>query len=140
MQPSLPSEPGVSPGYPPSPRYVGPRPRNVVVILLFFLAGLLLLVGVVVLQARVLVEPPTGNPPDYTAWARTIRVMGFTGLLLLNVGVFFFLVGGILVGLFRSDLPDTVRRSMIVMPGVLVIIWLLGFLLVGSAFAPPFIP
>ncbi len=136
---SFPSEPIVSPAFVPPP--AGPRPRNWVVIVMFLLAGLLLLIGVVVLQARVLMEPPTsGNQADYVAWLRSIRLMGFAGLLMLNVGVFFFLVGGIFVGVFRSDLPDTVRRSMIVMPGVLVIIWLLGFLLLGSVFVPPFFP
>lgn len=127
---SFPSEPIVSPGFVPPP--AGPRPRNWVLIVMFLLAGLLLLIGVVVLQARVLIEQPTSD--------RSLRLMGFAGLLLLNVGVFFFLVGGIFVALFRSDLPDNVRRSMIVMPGVLVIVWLLGFLLFGSVFVPPFFP
>lgn len=127
---SFPSEPIVSPGFVPPP--AGPRPRNWVLIVMFLLAGLLLLIGVVVLQARVLIEQPTSD--------RSLRLMGFAGLLLLNVGVFFLLVGGIFVALFRSDLPDNVRRSMIVMPGVLVIVWLLGFLLFGSVFVPPFFP
>ena len=110
-------------------------------ILLFAASAILLLAGVAVLQARSLVERPTdfSSQGALEAWQRTHRTFAFLGAILLDAGVFLFLLTGFLVGFLRSDLPESVRRSMIGMPVVLAVVWLLGFLLAG-AFLSPFIP
>ncbi len=147
-QPTTPLPPAFEPPTPPmaappemawSPQPMV-RPSNAVVIILVGLAAALLLAGVVVLQARALPQRPDfqdfTDPEQYNAaleaWQRGVLLLTFLGGLLLDLGVFLFLLGGFLVGFLRSDLPEGVRRAAIVMPVVLAVFWLLAFFFASS--------
>lgn len=106
--------------------------------LLVALGALLLLLGAIILQARALVEPPS-DPGALLDWQRTLRFMGFAGLALLDLGVFLLIFLGLLVAVRRDDLPEGVRRALVYGPVILAVIWLIFFVLAGSAIVGPII-
>lgn len=111
------------------------------ILLMFTAVALLMLAGTVVLHARGLIERPQfgfGGGPDYETWARTMRLMGFVGVLLTDIGVFLSLLFGTFVAIRRQDLPEGVRRAMVMGPATLVGLWLIvvAFLSNSQSFFP----
>ena len=110
------------------------------ILLMFSAVALLMLAGTVVLHGRGLIVRPTGFNPgeDFTAWARTMQLMPFVGFLLMDIGVFLSLLFGTFVAVRRTDLPEGVRRAMVIGPAGLVAIWLIvvGLFSTSSLFFP----
>ena len=108
-----------------APWVEAPKQGSAVILLMFTAVSLLMLAGAVVLHARVLFEQPQNwGSPEFLEWRRTMRIMAFVGALLLDAGVFLSLVFGTFVAVRRPDLPEIVRRAMLVGPAVLVGVWL----------------
>ena len=113
------------PGMMTAPWIEAPRQGSAVILVMFTAVALLMLAGAVVLHARVLVEQPQNwGSPEWLEWRRTTRLMAFVGALLLHAGVFLSLVFGVFVAVRRPDLPEIVRRAMLVGPAILVGVWL----------------
>ena len=115
-----------------------PRPSNRAAVALFAFAALLLFVGALTIQLRVLIPRPSSyypGGPDYETWATTVRVLAFAGTTLLGAGVFLFCLSGFLVGMERSDLPDSLRRALIYGPMALAVAMLIILLLLASTFS-----
>ncbi len=104
-----------------------PRQGTGAILAMFTVVALLMLAGTVVLHARGLIEQPDWNstPEQRLTWQRTIRLMSFVGVLLTDIGVFLSLLFGTFVAIRRQDLPDGVRRAMVMGPATLVGIWLI---------------
>ena len=105
------------------------------ILLMFTAVALLMLAGTVVLHARGLIDRPDWNatPEQQQAWQRTMRVMGFVGSLLIDIGVFLSLLFGTFVAVRRHDMPEGVRRAMVIGPAALVAIWLIVAGLFGTS-------
>lgn len=125
---------------PVQPAPTGPRPSNAQILVMLTVASLLLVIGLAMLQARELVATPVRS--DYPSseaydtalrtFRGTMRVLGFVGVLLVDLAAGLVLLGGFMVGLGRSDLPDSLRRSMVVMGVVLAAIWLILYIVFGG--------
>lgn len=123
----------------------GPRPSNTQVLAMLTVASLLLVIGLAMLQARGLVEMPSRSDfpstDEYNAALRTfrntMRLLGFVGALLVDLAAALVLLGGFMVGLGRTDLPDSLRRSMVVMGVVLAAIWLIVYTVFGGLLILP---
>ena len=84
----------------------------------------MLLVGAIVLQVRIVIEQ---SGSDYQSYYRMMRWLTFGGEIILSVGVILILVAGFVAGLFRTDLPEGIRRTMIIATTVLTSMWLVVF-------------
>jgi hypothetical protein len=106
---------------------------------MFAVVTLLMLAGAVVLHARALIEAPRGGwfgDPAWDGWQRTMRLMGFIGALLIDIGVFLSLLFGTVVATRRDDLPEGVRRALVIGPAALVSVWLIATVLLGGSLFP----
>ena len=105
------------------PPWVEPKQGTGAILVMFVVVSLLMLAGTVVLHARGLIERPGGFVPVDPV-TRTLRLMGFVGALLVDIGVFLSLLFGTFVAVRRNDLPEGVRRAMVMGPAILVGLWL----------------
>ncbi len=102
-----------------------PSPSNTVVTILAFLVIALLGAGMITLQARTLMEPPTPyDPGTYQAYQRTLRQISFIGGVLLDAGVGLLLLTSIIVAVKRDDVGEMVRRGLLILSTVVVALWL----------------
>jgi hypothetical protein len=112
----------------PGAQPANPRPSNIAVFLVLALASMFLLSGAIVSQVRVVL--PRGT--DYDAYIRNLQYMTLVSSVLVDVGVFLFLLVGGLIALFRSDLPEGVRRTALGVSVALAITWLIVFGVFGG--------
>jgi hypothetical protein len=128
------------PGMMAAPWGQPPRQGSGAILVMFTAVALLMLAGTVVLHARGLIDRPDWNATaeQQQTWQRTMRVMGFVGSLLLDIGVFLSFLFGTLVAVRRHDLPEGVRRAMVIGPAALVAVWLIvaGLFATSSLFFP----
>ncbi len=133
----LPQQPEMPVARPPPMKPIGPKPSNGMITTLIFVAALMLFLGMIVLQIRPLIDIPTSGP-EYQDWYRLMRYMGFIGAVLLDIGAFLLLFIGPYVGISRQDIPDRVRRSLIMMSAVIGVAWLIAsFFMVGGGTPVP---
>jgi len=137
VPPAAPMQPPMMMMGPPPWPAASRRPGNGLLLGLVVLASVLMLAGLVVLASRGLIDRPGyssyyQNPgPDYVAWLHTMRILGFTGGVLLSAGVLVALMVGFVGAIFRPDLPEGVRRAMVIGPTALLIAWMIVFLIFG---------
>ena len=109
-----------------------------VILLMFTAVALLMLAGTIVLHARGLIARPGGfggfgGGAEFETWAQTMRFMGFVGSVLIDIGVFLSLLFGTFVAIRRPDMPEGVRRAMVIGPAALVAVWLIAVGLFGTS-------
>ncbi len=99
---------------------------------LFALVIIFLLAGMVTLQARSLLKPPTYGTPEYEAFQDRMRLISFVGVVLLDAGVGVLVMTALVALVQRHDLPDAVRRGLMIFATVVAALWLVGALLFGG--------
>ena len=82
----------------------------------------LILVGAIVLHVVIIMEAPRSG--DTAPFYRMIRWMFLTAGILIDVGVFLFFIGGLVISFARVDLPDGMRRAALLAAAVVVAAWL----------------
>jgi hypothetical protein len=103
-----------------------------VVFALFIVGAILALVGAILVEARPFIER-TG---DYLSWARTVRLIQFVGELLVGIGSFLFLIGGMFGALRRENIPEGVRRTLLTTSLAFFIVWLVAFVVFLPIYSP----
>jgi hypothetical protein len=85
--------------------------------------GILLFVGQLALQAAYLIPPPGPTPPsDY---ANTIRALGWTSVIAMDLAVALTVMIAWVVGVTTAEVSDGARRGIFIFATVFLAIWLL---------------
>lgn len=103
-----------------------------VVFILFLVGAILALVGAILIEVRPFIER-TG---DYLSWARTVRLILFIGGLLVGIGAFLFLLGGMFGALRRESIPEGIRRTLLTASLALFLLWLAAFVVILPMYSP----
>lgn len=117
-----------------SPTRVSPSNRALMVLALLVI--ILFGAGMVALQARSLFEPPPYNSPEYATYLQNLRRITFTSAVLLDAGVAVLLVTVIVVAVKRDDVPDAVRRGLLILATVVTALWLFAAFFSTSSIFP----
>jgi hypothetical protein len=99
-----------------------PKPSNGMVLAMLITAAVLVLVGTILLEARGIVERPSSGP--YADYDRLIARLTFAGHVLMAVGVVLLVLLGWTVAIMRPDMPDGVRRNVLIATAIIVAAWL----------------
>ena len=82
----------------------------------------LILVGAIILHSVIVMEAPRTGPTE--PFYRMIRWMFLSAGILIDVGVFLFIIGSLVIGFVRVNVPDGVRRAALLAAAVVVAAWL----------------
>jgi hypothetical protein len=124
--------PQYQPPYNPAPMQAGPKSfLNKGTIMLLTLIGIVMFfVGLMILSSTGFIKPPT-NSSDYQGYQDTMRNMGASGRLIIEVGGLMSCIGLVCGGIAAEDVSDKIRAVMVsagiaVVISTLVVLGLLG--------------
>ncbi len=109
-------------GTPYAPKPSQPKPGNGIVLAMLITAAVLVLIGTILLEARGIIERPSSSP--HADYDRLIARLTFAGHVLLAVGVVLLVLLGWIVAIMRPDMPDGVRRNVLIATAIIVAAWL----------------
>jgi len=121
--PPVPMQPGMMAAPPQMAAPPKVRPSNGLIIGLLTIGAMMLTVGIIVLQARIIIKPPSSGP-EYQSWLDLMKYMAFISMLLIDIGAFFIMLIGPYVAVGRQDIPDRVRRALVSLSSTVGVVWL----------------
>ncbi len=120
---SYPPLPDLPPNYPPMPPPMPAGPKSFLnkgtVMILTMVGIVMFFVGLMILSSTAFIKPPTSG--DYSGYTDTIRNMGGTGRLIIEVGGLMACLGLVCGGIAADDVNDKIRAVM-VSAGIAVVI------------------
>jgi uncharacterized membrane protein len=90
--------------------------RSVIIVI-----GILLLLGALMLQSRVIIN--RNDFPSYDEYRDALRSAAFAGLVLIDVAMFLLFLFALLVGVQRTDLSDSTRTAFMAFALVVFLLW-----------------